>query len=66
VLESRLRHRDEGGQKPPEIRSDMIVDFTALTEQSDPWPKTNDFGQAHYRKKTGANAWNPRSDEKYS
>ena len=39
------RRRDEDGQKPPEIRPDTTIDFTALTEQSELWPKTNNFGR---------------------
>ena len=28
------------------------------------WPKTNDFGQSHYRKKTANNAWNPDPEKR--
>jgi hypothetical protein len=42
----------------------MIIDFTALTERSEPWPKSNDFGQPTTVKKTGVNAWTPKSPYK--
>ena len=44
MLNPRRRRRDEGGQNPPKIQLGAIMDFPALTEQSEPWPKTNDFG----------------------
>jgi hypothetical protein len=51
VLETHLGGYNVDGQKTPEIQPDMIVDFKALMERSKPWPKTNNVGQFHYRKK---------------
>jgi hypothetical protein len=58
-LNPRRRRLDEGGQKPHEIRPGTIIDFTALTEQFELWPKTNGFGYPTTVKKTGDNAWTP-------
>jgi hypothetical protein len=64
VLETRLGGCDEGGQKPPEIRPDTIIDLTTLMDQSELWLKTNDFGHPTTVKKPAITAAIPNREQK--
>jgi hypothetical protein len=47
--------------KNPEIQLDTTIDFTALTDQFEAWPKTNDFGHPTTVKKPAITPGTPIS-----
>ena len=40
-------HRNEGGQKPCEIRPYTRIDFKALRKLVEPWLQSNDYGHGN-------------------